>query len=158
MSKYPPSKAREMREKSEQLRDEILHSPTLSYPAVLEAELREAWKIIDILYMDALDNNGEAWPRAREWQERNRQFSPQNDSDKPIKADQSKQNDSKSLRSSRLLAENLHGWHPAIDDIIIFFNNLSPEDRRRKTLPPILQQMNNALWRTTSIISSDNVK
>lgn len=46
--------------------------------AELEEEMREAWKIIDVLYMDALDNNGESWPRAREWQERNRQFSPQN--------------------------------------------------------------------------------
>lgn len=46
--------------------------------ADLEVEMREAWKIIDVLYMDALDHNGESWPRAREWQERNQIFSPQN--------------------------------------------------------------------------------
>jgi hypothetical protein len=38
--------------------------------------LRDAWKIIDVLYMDALDHNGEAWPRAREWQERWAKFKP----------------------------------------------------------------------------------
>jgi len=46
--------------------------------AHLEVEMREAWTIIDVLYMDALDHHGESWPRAREWQERNQIFSPHN--------------------------------------------------------------------------------
>lgn len=31
--------------------------------------IKEAYKIIDVLYMDALDNHKESWPRAREWME-----------------------------------------------------------------------------------------
>jgi hypothetical protein len=42
----------------------------------LHEAIKEAWKIIDVLYMDALDHNGEAWPRAREWQEKWNAFSP----------------------------------------------------------------------------------
>ena len=49
-----------------------------SCSAALEVEMREAWTIIDVLYMDALDHHGESWPRAREWQERNQIFSPHN--------------------------------------------------------------------------------
>jgi hypothetical protein len=37
--------------------------------AKLRAGLAEAFKIIDVLYMDALDNHKESWPRAREWME-----------------------------------------------------------------------------------------
>lgn len=36
----------------------------------LREGMKEAYKIINVLYMDALDNNGESWPRAREWQEK----------------------------------------------------------------------------------------
>lgn len=44
--------------------------------AEIEEGMREAWKIIDVLYMDALDHNGESWPRAREWQEKWERFKP----------------------------------------------------------------------------------
>jgi hypothetical protein len=37
--------------------------------AKLRAGLAEAYKLIDVLYMDALDNHKESWPRAREWME-----------------------------------------------------------------------------------------
>lgn len=37
--------------------------------AALRAGLAEAYKVIDVLYMDALDNHKESWPRAREWME-----------------------------------------------------------------------------------------
>ena len=32
--------------------------------------IKEAHKIIDVLYMDALDHHKESWPRAREWMEK----------------------------------------------------------------------------------------
>jgi hypothetical protein len=61
----------------EELADEIadiLDPPRLqsviNSRAEIEDGLREAWKIIDVLYMDALDHNGDSWPRAREWQEK----------------------------------------------------------------------------------------
>ena len=44
--------------------------------AEIEEGMRDAWKIIDVLYMDALDHNGESWPRAREWQEKWARFKP----------------------------------------------------------------------------------
>jgi len=37
--------------------------------AKLRAGMAEAYKIIDVLYMDALDSHKESWPRAREWME-----------------------------------------------------------------------------------------
>jgi hypothetical protein len=37
--------------------------------AAMRAGLAEAYKLIDVLYMDALDNHKESWPRAREWME-----------------------------------------------------------------------------------------
>ena len=37
--------------------------------SALRAGITEAYKIIDVLYMDALDNHKESWPRAREWME-----------------------------------------------------------------------------------------
>jgi hypothetical protein len=37
--------------------------------AAMRAGITEAYKIIDVLYMDALDNHKESWPRAREWME-----------------------------------------------------------------------------------------
>jgi hypothetical protein len=37
--------------------------------AKLRAGIAEAYKIIDVLYMDALDNHKESWPRAQEWME-----------------------------------------------------------------------------------------
>jgi hypothetical protein len=37
--------------------------------AAMRAGLAEAYKIIDVLYMDALDNHKESWPRARKWME-----------------------------------------------------------------------------------------
>lgn len=37
--------------------------------AKLRAGMAEAYKIIDVLYMDTLDNHKESWPRAREWME-----------------------------------------------------------------------------------------
>ena len=32
--------------------------------------IREAHKIIQVLYMDALDHHKESWPRANEWMEK----------------------------------------------------------------------------------------
>jgi hypothetical protein len=67
----------------EELADEIadiLDPPRLqsviNSRAEIEDGLREAWKIIDVLYMDALDHNGDSWPRAREWQEKWARFKP----------------------------------------------------------------------------------
>lgn len=37
--------------------------------AAMREAIKEAYKIIDVLYMDALDNHKESWPRAREWME-----------------------------------------------------------------------------------------
>jgi hypothetical protein len=48
----------------------------------MEDAMREAWKIIDVLYMDALDHNGESWPRAREWQEKWAKFNQANPDNK----------------------------------------------------------------------------
>lgn len=36
--------------------------------------LREAHKIIEVLYMDALDNHKESWPRANEWMQKHADF------------------------------------------------------------------------------------
>ena len=37
--------------------------------AAMREAIKEAYKLIDVLYMDALDNHKESWPRAREWME-----------------------------------------------------------------------------------------
>ena len=37
--------------------------------AAMREAIQEAHKIIDVLYMDALDHHKESWPRAREWME-----------------------------------------------------------------------------------------
>ena len=37
--------------------------------AAMREAIKEAYKIIDVLYMDALDNHKESWPRAQEWME-----------------------------------------------------------------------------------------
>lgn len=38
--------------------------------AAMREAIKEAHKIIDVLYMDALDHHKESWPRAREWMEK----------------------------------------------------------------------------------------
>jgi hypothetical protein len=37
--------------------------------AAMREAIKEAYKLIDVLYMDALDNHKESWPRARKWME-----------------------------------------------------------------------------------------
>lgn len=37
--------------------------------AAMREAMKEAYKLIDVLYMDALDNHKESWPRARKWME-----------------------------------------------------------------------------------------
>jgi hypothetical protein len=44
--------------------------------AVMREAIKEAYKIIDVLYMDALDNHKESWPRAREWMELWKEVAP----------------------------------------------------------------------------------
>ena len=44
--------------------------------AKLRAGIADAYKVIDVLYMDALDNHKESWPRAREWLEQWKNFKP----------------------------------------------------------------------------------
>jgi hypothetical protein len=51
--------------------------------AKLRAGMTEAFKVIDVLYMDALDNHKESWPRAREWLEQWDKFKPSNQATKP---------------------------------------------------------------------------
>jgi hypothetical protein len=43
--------------------------PAEEIQAMREA-IREAHKIIQVLYMDALDHHKESWPRANEWMEK----------------------------------------------------------------------------------------
>lgn len=40
----------------------------------MRAAIREAHKIIEVLYMDALDNHKESWPRANEWLQKHADF------------------------------------------------------------------------------------
>lgn len=39
----------------------------LAANAAMREAIREAHKIIQVLYMDALDHHKESWPRANEW-------------------------------------------------------------------------------------------
>lgn len=39
----------------------------LAENAAMREAIREAHKIIQVLYMDALDHHKESWPRANEW-------------------------------------------------------------------------------------------
>ena len=47
------------------------------------AGMAEAFKVIDVVYMDALDSHKESWPRAREWMEQWEEFKPSNQATKP---------------------------------------------------------------------------
>lgn len=42
-------------------------TPLESSEQKLREGMREAFKIIEVLYMDALDNHKESWPRANDW-------------------------------------------------------------------------------------------
>ena len=42
--------------------------------AAMREAIREAHKIIQVLYMDALDHHKESWPRANEWIEKHAAF------------------------------------------------------------------------------------
>lgn len=50
--------------------------PVKEITAMREA-LKEAHKIIQVLYMDALDHHKESWPRANEWMEKHAAFATQ---------------------------------------------------------------------------------
>lgn len=43
----------------------------------MRESIREAHKIIQVLYMDALDHHKESWPRANEWMEKHKSFTTQ---------------------------------------------------------------------------------
>ena len=42
----------------------------LTENTAMREAIREAHKIIQVLYMDALDHHKESWPRANEWMEK----------------------------------------------------------------------------------------
>jgi hypothetical protein len=50
--------------------------PAAEITAMREA-IRDAHKIIQVLYMDALDHHKESWPRANEWMEKHAAFTIQ---------------------------------------------------------------------------------